>query len=256
MLEARSLKRSAAIAPLVAPVVAWGLLMGLFAYQDLWKRTLAALFPNQTPLFERQTLLNLALEHLAITATAGLFVLLVGLPLAIWVARPSGAAFRPLVENLVAVGQTFPPVAVLSLALPFVGFGSNGAILALLLYGLLPVVRNTLEGLAAVPPDVLEAASGMGYSPLQRLWRVEIPLALPVILSGIRTSAVLILATATLAPLIGGGGLGVPIVAGLAVNNQAFVSEGAIAVALLAVLLDWTFARLEAVLTPWRAIRA
>ncbi|WP_018465693.1 ABC transporter permease [Calidithermus timidus] len=241
------------ITSLIAPAMAWGLSMGLFAYQDLWKQTLAALFPNQTPLFERQTLLALALEHLAITATAGFLVLLVGLPLAIWVARPSGAAFRPLVENLVAVGQTFPPVAVLALALPFVGFGPNGAILALFLYGLLPVVRNTLEGLAAVPQDVLEAASGVGYSPLQRLWRVEIPLALPVILSGIRTSVVLVLATATVAPLIGGGGLGVPIVAGLAVGNQAFVSEGAIAVALLAILLDWTFARLEAILTPWRA---
>lgn len=251
-MPCRPLKRSAAIVPLVAPAVAWGLLLGLFAYQDLWEWALAALFPHQTPLFERQSLLSLALEHLAITAIAGFSVLLVGLPLAIWVSRPAGAAFGPLVENLVAVGQTFPPVAVLALALPFVGFGSDGAILALFLYGLLPVVRNTLEGLAALPREVLEAASGMGYSPLQRLLRVEIPLALPVILSGIRTSAVLILATATVAPLIGGGGLGVPIVAGLAVNNQAFVTEGAVAVALLAVLLDWTFARLEAALTPWR----
>lgn len=252
MLEAPP-KRSAAIAPLVAPAVAWGLSLALFAYDGLWKRALTALFPNQTPLFERQSLLNLALEHLAITGSALFAVLLVGLPLAVWVARPSGAAFRPLLENLVAVGQTFPPVAVLALALPFVGFGSSGAILALFLYGLLPVVRHTLEGLAAAPSEVLEAASGMGYSPLQRLWRVEIPLALPVILSGIRTSAVLILATATLAPLVGGGGLGVPIVAGLAVGNLAFVSEGAIAVALQAILLDWTFARLEVALTPWRA---
>lgn len=242
-----------AIASLIAPAVAWGGLLGLFAYQDLWEWALAALFPHQTPLFERQSLLSLALEHLAITATAVGLVLLVGLPLAIGVARPTGAAFRPLVENLVAVGQTFPPVAVLALALPLVGFGPKGAIVALFLYGLLPVVRNTLEGLAAVPKEVLEAASGMGYAPLQRLLRVEVPLALPVILSGVRTSALLILATATVAPLIGGGGLGVPIVAGLAVGNQAFVTEGAVAVALLALLLDWTFARLEAALTPWRA---
>jgi len=251
--RARPLEQSAPLNRLIAPALAWASLLSLFAYDDLWRRALSALFPDQTPLFERQTLLKLALEHLAITGTALLAVLLVGLPLAVWAARPSGAAFRPLVENLVAVGQTFPPVAVLALALPFVGFGSGGAVLALFLYGLLPVVRNTLEGLAAVPQDVLEAASGMGYSPLQRLWRVEIPLAFPVVLSGVRASAVLILATATVAPLIGGGGLGVPIVAGLAVSNLAFVTEGAIAVALLAVLLDWTFARLEAALTPWRA---
>jgi osmoprotectant transport system permease protein len=155
-------------------------------------------------------------------------------------------------ESSVAVGQTFPPVAVLVLALPLFGFGSKGAVLALFLYGLLPVVRGGLEAFAALPADVLDAARGMGYSPAQRLWRVEFPLALPVILAGIRASLVLILATATVAPLVGGGGLGTPIVAGLAVSNLGFVTEGAVAVALLALLTDWTLARLEAVLTPWR----
>ncbi len=211
------------------------------------------LFPSaQSPLFERETLLNLTLEHLAITFGAGALVVLVGLPLAVWVTRPVGAAFRPLLENLVAVGQTFPPVAVLVLALPFFGFGSPGAVLALFLYGLLPVVRNSLEGLSSLPEDVLDAARGMGYTRLQMLWRVELPLALPVVLAGIRTSLVLILATATVAPLVGGGGLGVPIIAGLAVSNLAYVVQGAFAVALLAVLLDWTLGRLEQVLTPWR----
>jgi len=92
----------------------------------------------------------------------------------------------------------------------------------------------------------------MGLSPRERLFRVELPLALPVILSGIRTSFVLILATATLAPLVGGGGLGVPIIAGLAVSNLALVAQGAAAVAILAILLDYTFAQLEAFLAPWR----
>ena len=120
------------------------------------------------------------------------------------------------------------------------------------LYGLLPLVRNSLEALASLPADVLDAARGMGYSRWQLLWHVELPLALPVILAGVRTSLVLILATATVAPLVGGGGLGVPIIAGLAVSNLAFVAQGAIAVALLALLLDWTMGRLEKVLTPWR----
>ncbi|WP_297859111.1 ABC transporter permease [Meiothermus sp.] len=223
------------------------------AQQSIWKVLFSLLFPSaQGPLFERETLLNLTLQHLAITFGAGALVVLVGLPLVVLVTRPAGAAFRPLLENLVAVGQTFPPVAVLVLALPFFGFGSSGAVLALFLYGLLPVVRNGLEGLTSLPHDVLDAAKGMGYARWQMLWRVELPLALPVILAGIRTSLVLILATATVAPLVGGGGLGVPIIAGLAVSNLAYVVQGAAAVALLAVLLDWTLARLEQALTPWR----
>jgi osmoprotectant transport system permease protein len=239
--------------PLWLPLLGWGLALFLLAQQYYWKTLLSMLFPStQSPVFERETLLNLTLEHLAITFGAGALVVLVGLSLAVWVTRPAGAAFRPLLENLVAVGQTFPPVAVLVLALPLFGFGSAGAVLALFLYGLLPVVRNGLEGLSSLPDDVLDAAKGMGYAHLQMLWRVELPLALPVILAGIRASLVLILATATLAPLVGGGGLGVPIIAGLAVSNLAYVVQGAFAVALLAILLDWTLGRLEQVLTPWR----
>lgn len=230
----------------------WGLLLVLLAQQSLWKGLLSALFPSaRSPIFERETLLNLTLQHLSITAVAGALVILVGLPLAVFATRPQGAAFYPLLENIVAVGQTFPPVAVLVLALPLFGFGSTGAVLALFLYGLLPVVRNSLTGLTSLPGEVLEAARGMGYTRFQMLWRVELPLALPVILAGVRTSLVLILATATVAPLVGGGGLGVPIVAGLAVSNLAYVVQGAFAVAMLAVLLDWTLACLERALAPW-----
>ncbi len=238
---------------MLGPLFAWGLVWVLLAQQGLWQAVFSALFPSaRSPLFERETLLNLALQHLALTLGAGLLVLLIGLPLAIFVTRPMGSAFRPLLENIVAVGQTFPPVAVLVLALPFFGFGSTGAVLALFLYGLLPVVRNSLEAFTSLPDDVLEAAQGMGYTRFQRLWRVELPLALPVILAGVRTSLVLILATATVAPLVGGGGLGVPIMAGLAVSNLAYVLQGALAVALLAVLLDWTLGQMERALTPWR----
>ncbi|MER3462945.1 MAG: osmoprotectant uptake system permease [Armatimonadota bacterium] len=236
------------------PILLWVGLFVLFAQQGLWARALSALFPSaRNPLFDRETLLSLALQHLSITVGAGLLVILIGLPLAIYATRPAGAAFRPLLESSVAVGQTFPPVAVLVLALPIFGFGSTGAVLALFLYGLLPVVRGGLGAFSSLPADVLDAARGMGYSSAQRLWRVEFPLALPVVLAGIRASLVLILATATVAPLVGGGGLGTPIVAGLAVNNLGFVTEGAVSVALLALLTDWTLARLEAVLVPWRA---
>lgn len=238
---------------LLLPLLLWLGLLGLLGQQEAWRWGLARLFPEVTnPIFERQTLLALTLEHLALSALAWALVLAVGVPLALWVARGSGAALAGAVESLVAVGQTFPPAAVLVLALPLLGFGGQGAVLALWLYGLLPVVRSTLEGLRALPEGALEAATGMGFSARQRLWRIEVPLALPLILAGLRTSAVLILATATLAPLVGGGGLGVPIMAGLAVSNLALVVQGAVAVALLALLLDFSLVRLEAALTPWR----
>ena len=238
---------------LLLPAGLWAALLLLFSQQNLWAWFLQTLFPSsRSSVFDRDTLFNLVMQHLGITFLTGVLVVLVGLPLAILVTRPVGAAFRPLLENIVAVGQTFPPTAVLVLALPLFGFGPRGVVLALLLYGLLPVVRNTLVGFASLPADVLEAAKGMGLSPIQQLWRVELPLALPVIVAGIRASWVLILATATVAPLIGGGGLGVPIIAGLAVSNLGYVVQGALAVALLAVLLDWTLSQLERALTPWR----
>jgi osmoprotectant transport system permease protein len=148
------------------------------------------------------------------------------------------------------VGQTFPPVAVLALALPYFGFGLRPTLIALVAYGLLPVVRNTIAGLEAVPADLKEAARGMGMSPMRLLVSVELPLALRVILAGVRISAVYTIGTATVAPLIGAGGLGVPIIAGLAVSNLALVIQGALPVALLALLSDFALGRLELVLTP------
>jgi osmoprotectant transport system permease protein len=225
----------------VKTLLLWTGLLLLVAQQGWWNTGLQALFPGQNVVFN-QTLLSLTLQHLSITGLAGLLVVLVGIPLAIWVSR-GGAAFRPLVEHLVATLQTFPPVAVLMLALPIVGFGSKGVVLALFLYGLLPVVRNTLEGLDGLPKDVLSAAQGMGYTTTQQLLYIELPLATPVILAGVRTSLVLILATATVAPLIGGGGLGTPIVAGLAVSNLAYIIQGALLVALLALLVDYSLSQ-------------
>lgn len=234
------------------PLLVWLLLLLFLPQQEVWKRILGLLFPTaRSPIYDRETLFNLSLQHLGLTVLAGGLVALVGMGLTLWVTRPAGSAFKPLLENIVAVGQTFPPVAVLVLALPFFGYGSTGALLALFLYGLLPVVRGGLEGLSGIPHDIQDAARGMGYSSWQRLWRVELPLAFPILWSGIRTAWVLILATATVAPLVGGGGLGVPIVAGLALSNLAWVLEGALVVAFLAWLLDWTLARLERALTPW-----
>jgi osmoprotectant transport system permease protein len=234
-------------------MVLWAALLGLFAWQGLWERALGAVLgTDQAPIFQRQTLFQLTLEHLALSGLALLLVLLVAVPLSLWVTRPAGRAFHPLLSSLSALGQTVPPVAVLFLSLPIFGFGPRAALLALWLYGLLPVISGILTAFSQLAPELLEAAKGMGMSERQKLALLEWPLALPAILSGVRTSAVLILATATVAPLAGAGGLGVPIIAGLSNNNLGFVLEGAISVALLALLMDYSLRQLERVLTPWQ----
>lgn len=227
-----------------------GLLL-LLAQQSLWETSLRWLFPEQRiVLFERATLFALTLQHLIIVGTSVGIILAIGLPLGVWLTRPSGRAFLPLASNLLSVGQTFPPIAVLALALPFFGFGLQPTLIALVAYGLLPVTRNTIAGLEAVPATLKEAARGMGMGSWTMLRKLELPLATRVILAGVRTSVVYTIGTATVAPIIGAGGLGVPIIAGLAVRNLALVLEGALPVALLALVVDFALNRLEIALTP------
>ena len=220
----------------------------LFAQDAWWDAALRALFPEQPRvLFERTRLVTLAWQHVVITAASMGIILAIGLPLGVWLTRPGGRPFLGLASNLLSVGQTFPPVAVLALALPFFGFGLRPTLIALVAYGLLPVTRNVIAGLQGVPDDLKEAARGLGMGPAQLFWRVEAPLALPVVLAGVRISATYTVGTATVAPIIGAGGLGVPIIAGLAVGNTAFVLEGAVPVAVLALLTDFVLGRVEAV---------
>lgn len=241
---------------LVAAVGLWLLAFLLFSQQNLWAALLGRIFPFADPvLFERATLLRLVMQHLQIALTSMVFVIIVGIPLAVFCTRKQGLAFLPLVENIVAIGQTFPPVAVLFLALPIFGFGTLAPILALFFYGLLPTVRGTLLGLRAVLPELKDAALGSGMNPWQLLRRLEFPLALPAILAGLRTSLVLIIATTSIAPLVGTGGLGVPILAGLTTNNSSLLLQGAIPVAILALLSDYTMRSLERLITPWRSER-
>jgi len=230
---------------------AFGLLFLLFAQQDLWGAALRGLFPEQrTVLFERATLLELSLQHARIVGLSLGLVLFISLPLSVFLTRPGGRAFLPLASSLLSVGQTFPPIAVLALALPFFGFGLRPTLIALVAYGLLPVTRNAIAGLEAVPADLKEAAAGMGMGPWERLFKLELPLATRVILAGVRTSTIYTIGTATVAPIIGAGGLGVPIIAGLSTSNVAYVLEGAVPVALLALVTDYALGRLEVALTP------
>jgi osmoprotectant transport system permease protein len=178
-----------------------------------------------------------------------------GVALGVFVTRRPGRDFLPVVNSLVSIGQTFPPVAVLALAVPAVGFGAEPTIIALFLYGLLPIVRNTITGLQSVAPEVGESATGMGMTEWQRLWWVEFPLALPVIMAGIKISVVINIGTATIGATIGAGGLGAPIITGLASDNPAFILQGSVLAALFAIIADFVLEFLEKNMSGVFAVR-
>lgn len=184
------------------------------------------------------SLWRLTLTHVGLVLLSTVVVVALGLPVAVAVTRPQREALRGLAETVVGLGQTVPTFAILALAVPALGFGWKPTLLGLIVYGLVPVVSNAVAGLQAVDPGTLDAARGMGMTAPQRLLRVEFPLALPVILAGVRTSTVYNVGTATVGAALGAGGLGEPIINGLSQQNTALVMVGAVLSALLALSLD------------------
>ena len=189
-----------------------------------------------------------SLEHLTIASTALLLSLLVAIPLGIILTRQERLA--PMVLGLANVIMTIPSLALLAFMLPFLGIGNKPAIAALSLYALMPIMRNTYTGITKVPSSLIEAGRGMGMTDFQLLYSVELPLALAVILAGIRTTFVILIGWATMAAFIGGGGLGQLIWSGLTNLNYNLILSGAIPAALLALLADFILGHLESWLTP------
>ena len=188
-------------------------------------------------IYDQGNLLSLALWHVVTVIAAAFASALVAVALGVFVTRPAGAQFLPLSRAMVNFGQTFPPVAVLGITVPLVGFGQVPTLIALFAYGLLPVFENTIAGLEGCPRATLDAADGMGMSPGQRLLGVELPLALPLILEGVRLSLVINVGTATIGSTVAAKGLGEVIIAGLLSNNTAFVLQGGLVTAMMAILL-------------------
>ena len=204
-------------------------------------------FPEVRPsIYDRDSFLALFLSQFEIVAAASGLASAVGIALAVFVTRPCGRDFRTIADTLATIGQAFPPVAVLALTVPAVGFGAEPTIIALFLYGLLPILANAIAGLEGVPQAVREAAAGMGLTPLQILRQVELPLAAPLVLAGVRTSVTIAIGTATIGSTVGAVTFGTPIFDGLVANKLPFVIEGAVSVALFAIVTDMLFARLEA----------
>ncbi len=203
------------------------------------EKPLSLLFPYAPNLiYNRSSFMSLLLEHLLLVVVSSSLAVATGCCLGIAVTRPAGRDFLPVIDTLASVGQTFPPVAVLALAVPVVGFGVEPTIIALFIYGLFPVLRNTVTGLEGVPESMRDAALGMGMTQGQSLLQVELRSAMPMIMAGIRTSVVINIGTATLGATIGAGGLGAPILAGLTMRNPAFVLQGALLAGFLAVVVD------------------
>lgn len=213
----------------------------------------SSLFPQlERPVYSQEPFAQLLWQHMLLVAVSSAVAVVIGTLLGLFVTRPAGRQFKPLLETVVSMGQTFPPVAVLAVAVPIVGFGELPALMALALYGLLPVVQATVSGLQSVPQAVQQAASGLGMSAWQRLRQVEAPLALPIWLSGVRTSVVINIGTAAIASTVGAKTLGSPIIVGLSGFNTAYVLQGALLVGLLAVVTDAAFERLAGWVAWWR----
>ena len=216
----------------LAPAFAWG-------------------FPDVQPvIFERASFIELFWRHLGLVVIASGAAAIAGIGLAVFVTRPAGRDFRTMVNVMATIGQTFPPAAVLALAVPALGFGPRPAVVALFLYGLLPIVGNAIAGLEGVPGAVRDAATGMGLSRWQILRDVELPLAAPVILAGVRVSVTIGIGTATIGSVVGALTLGTPIFDGLAGNKLPYVIQGAVLVALFAIVTDLLLARLAQALSP------
>ncbi len=206
----------------------------------------AAAFPETSPpIYGDDSFLALFLSHAAYVAISSLAAALIGVGLGIVATRDGGAEFRPLLEALATIGQTFPPVAVLALAVPAFGYGPAPTMIALTLYGILPILKNTLAGLASVPAAVREAGEAMGLTRAQLLRDVELPLAAPTILAGIRISVIVNIGTAAIGSTVGAVTLGDPIIGGLVTGKVAYVIQGALVVGIFAIVTDQLFERLD-----------
>ena len=191
-----------------------------------------------------------ALRHLEIVGVAEILAIAIGIPIGFLVTRRGLRYVSPLLIGIANIGQTIPTLAFIAMAALAIGMGFRAAVIALIAYTVLPIIRNTYAGIRSVDPAVKEAAQGMGMSKWQITTRIEIPLARPVIMAGIRTSTVVNVGTAAVAGMIGAGGLGEIITAGIAVRVMEMVIQGAALTAALAVALDAILAKAEDWTTP------
>ncbi|TDR32795.1 ABC transporter permease [Hydromonas duriensis] len=226
------------IPAIIFRLTAFFILLALLVKPEWFEKFFTPFAQEGMPIiYNQNSLAGLALAHMQLVGVSLVLSILIGVGAGFFVTRSSGAEFLPLSRAIAHIGQTFPPVAVLALAVSAVGFGFYPSLIALTLYGLLPIFENTVVGLKSIPDGVLDAAKGMGMSSSQLLWQVECPLALPLIIEGIKTAAVINIGTATIGATVAAQCLGEVIMAGILVNNTAYVLQGGLIVGLIAVLV-------------------
>ncbi|GAA0610977.1 ABC transporter permease [Streptomyces crystallinus] len=189
-------------------------------------------------------------QHVKLTAISTFWVLLVAVPLGIALTRRGLSRAAPLVTAVANIGQATPAIGLLALLVIWLGIGPSTAIAGMVIYAVLPVLSNTVAGLRAIDPQLVEAARGIGMSAPGTLGRVELPLAVPLILAGVRTALVLNVGTATLATFGGGGGLGDLITSGIQTQRMPVLVLGSVLTVALALLVDWLASLAEVALTP------
>ncbi|OMD38428.1 ABC transporter permease [Paenibacillus odorifer] len=210
--------------------------------QSLWQQLIYQLD------LRREDLIHSMGVHMQLVLLSMLFAIIVGIALGIMITRVK--PLKGITLGAAGILQTIPSLAMLGFMIPLFGIGMKTAVVALFLYSLLPIIRNTFTGITDVDPSIVEAARGMGMKSWQILFRVQLPLALSVIMAGIRTAAVINVGTATLAAFIGAGGLGEFIFLGIQRNIEALTLLGAIPAAILALVLDYLLGLLERLTTP------
>lgn len=227
------------------PIVLVAALLGTFLWvdslelDDIERRSLNA-----------ENLLEVTRQHISITAVTTLLVVLIAVGAGVLLTRPALSWLAPVATALANIGQATPAIGLLVLLSIWLGIGSTTALIGLVAYALLPVLRNTIVGINQVDRHLIEAGRGLGMSPLAVLARVELPLAVPVILAGVRTALVLTVGVATLATFINAGGLGGLIVTGMKLQRDPVLITGAVLTATLALTLDWLGGVISDLLQP------
>ena len=192
-----------------------------------------------------EIILEYTLQHIVMSFVAVVVAVVFTVPLATYMTKMRSNKIKNIIFNIANVFQTIPTIAMFALMVPFLGIGFKPAVVALFLYALLPLLRNTYTGMKSIDPTILEAAKGMGFSSLQRIVKVEVPLALPYIMSGVRMTTVYIISWTTLAAVVGAGGLGALVISGIGFNDKHMIFTGTILAILMALFIDLIFARVE-----------
>jgi osmoprotectant transport system permease protein len=224
---------------LVAVCVALYLWVGSLELDSIEQRTL-----------NRDTILTLMREHLVISAITTVVVVALAVPTGVLLTRPSLKAATPVIVAIAGTGQAIPSIGLLVLFAIALGFGTFWAIVALVIYTFLPVLRNTMVGINQVDRSVIEAGRGMGMTKNAVLFKIELPLAIPIMLAGIRTALILAVGTATLATFINAGGMGDMIDTGLSLSRESILITGALLTAVLALGIDYVAGVAEDILKP------